>query len=485
MKNEGLDFIRSVFKFSISTWINFAVGLLTTIVLTRVFLPEVYAVVNLFNSTSLTLMSILCFGLDSAYLRFFYTPPNDEERSVFTGKLLGVSLFCSLIVGTVVVLFFSAPFTEYFLQYNYNSRILAVLLFISTTDQIILRYSSIAYRMDLDTKRFTTQAIVTNIIKNFAVLLALPFSSEIKWILSMAVVVMTIQAMVYLYLQRTCFFPSRPSYRFDGYKDVFKFAIFTAPTAIIININSLLTKTIIGTNVGLNAVGIYVSSFSFSAVLTVMKGGFGTYWAAYMYKNYKNKQRQIQIVHELIMFGLIIAFAILIAAKDIIYLLIGSDYHESKQIFSLVILSAVLLIAMETTIYGMSIRLKMGVSALMNVIYVVLNLILCGLWTVNYGIHGAAYASAVSSTIFFITMTIAGQHYYKSILHPWKTGMAVCMLLILAVCGSILYNSGWLYVILVIICVLTIIMYNKEAKRVTRMLKMLITELVHRRKQVK
>ena len=68
-------FLKSVAKFSVPSWINFFIGLITVFIGTRIFTPDVYGVLNIFNTSSIAFVGFVCLGMDNAFIRFYHEPP--------------------------------------------------------------------------------------------------------------------------------------------------------------------------------------------------------------------------------------------------------------------------------------------------------------------------------------------------------------------------------------------------------------------------
>ena len=71
-----------------SNMVNMVIGLFSAVILTRVFVPEVYGVLNIFNTTVATGLSIIYLGLDSCYIRFYNEPPDNTSNKQLGTKLL-------------------------------------------------------------------------------------------------------------------------------------------------------------------------------------------------------------------------------------------------------------------------------------------------------------------------------------------------------------------------------------------------------------
>lgn len=405
--------IKNILKFSVSNIVNLFLGLLSVFILTRAFAPETYGILNLFNTTAATALSILYMGLDSSFIRFYNEPPNNDPSSRLGTKLMTLNMLTTVGIGTVTTVFFSDLLTQKI--FGFESRLICGLIFVSVAAQIILRYLNIKYRMEFNTKAYTIQSIMIQATLKLFVIVAALFSLDINKVLIINVAGIAAMAAVCLFIQRKEFFSFGGLCNFKGYGGVFYFAVFSLPITVCINLNTFLSQQIISKKLGVAMVGIYSSAAVFVSALGALQGGFGNFWSAYMYANYKEKQDKIKEVNEYLLLAIIIVFAGLVIFKDVIYLLIGEKYQASKGFFSLVLCYPLLSLAAETTAYGTSIENKNHITFFVFLVSVFSNLIMSLLLTPLFGLKGAAAASMISGVVLYILRTVTGQMFYRSI----------------------------------------------------------------------
>lgn len=464
--------IKSILKFSVSNIANMIIGLFSAVILTRVFVPEVYGVLNIFNTTVATGLSIIYLGLDSCYIRFYNEPPNNTSNKQLGTKMLLMCVAADILAGLFITFFFSDKFT--LKLFGFASRMICALIFISIFSQIVLRFLNIKYRMDFNTKSYNIQAILTQITLKLFVVVAALMRLNVEMIVLFNVVGVFILAVVFVFIQYKYFFSFKSLLSFEGYSKVFKFAVFSAPLAICINLNNFISQQLIK-DISLSSVGIYSSAGYFVTLFNALQGGFATYWSAYMYANYKEKQDEIKKVNEYLLFAIIIVFAGMVLGRDIIYLLIGKQYHESKNFFSLILCYPMLMLAAETTSYGITIKNKNYLNLLSFVVSVCVNLLLAYLLIPVLGLKGAALASMISSVVLYLMRTVFGQKLYSSISSAWITAVDVIAVILLSVIPAV--TKGFMtnvYVVLILLAVMLVnrkqiaLIYEKIRKRYSR-----------------
>lgn len=449
--------LKTILKFSVSNIVNLILGLLSAVILTRTFSPDIYGLLNIYNATVATGASILYMGLDVSYIRFYNEPPKDDGNKELGTKLL----LCCLLVTVISAFIFSVFFYKEFSDnvFGIESRIIVTMVFVSIGAQIILRFLNIKYRMDFNTRQFTIQSIFTQVISKIFIIVAALLSLSINGVVSFSACSIFAFSLIYIFLQRN-FFSFRNINRFRNYRRVFFFAVFSSPLSICININTSFTQQIISHLIDVYAVGLYSSVGYFASILGALQGGFATFWSAYMYRNYKNKQNEIRQVNEYLLLAIIVIYAMLILGKDIVYLIIGDNYQESKSFFSLVLSYPIFMIASETTTYGISIMNKNQYSLACFIVSICINLGLAYVLIPFIGLKGAAISTFFSGMFLYISRSIIGQKLYNSISNMRITAVDVFIIILMALFPAFL--SEVLSNALIIFLLVIALMINKE-----------------------
>ena len=443
--------LKSIFKFSISTWINFILGFLSTFVLTRIFFPDVLGVINLFYSSINSLLSMICCGMDSAYIRFYNEPPKNNSKEDLLFKLISICVVIASFLGFIMLSFFPSQISM--MLFDEDSKLLCICLIIGTIDQIILRFLNYSYRMSVNITSYNIQSILINIVTRLSVILGVLINRTAEMAIILNVVCMSILTFCCLVAQRKQFIPKQVNLSYSGYKEVFKFALYGAPANIILHFYTLSSQLILKIFLGTYAVGIYSSAAFFSSILTVVKGGFATYWSAFIYANYKKEKNKICEMHDAILYLAIVFLAVIVLTRDISYIFIGTEYHESKMFFSLVLMYPLLQTIMETTGYGIPLAKKTYLTTLISVISMLVNVGVGLLLIPRMGIIGVACGNFSSAVITYGLTTLIAQRYYRTILNKGRSFLGLLLLLSIATMSCIIKNK---YLILYIFVILVI-----------------------------
>lgn len=428
--------IKDILHFSVSTWVNFVLGFLSTFILTRVFMPDVLGTINLFYSTITAFLYVVCLGLNSGFVRFFNETPNGESTALFLFKLLLISISFAALLGLVSYFFFADSLVEFFL--DRRGRALLICIVLGVIDQVVLRFLNLSLRMRMDIRRFNIQAILINIVTRLSVLLgAFIDSSSAEWAIYMNVLCMTVLVGYCLVWQRREWLPNTINLSFRGYRTVFIFSIFSVLGSLAVQVNTLASQLVLKNYLGTYAVGIFTSAAIFASVLAALQGGFSNYWAAYMFSNYKDegKQEWIKEVHDIITFACVVIIALFFSFRSFIYTFIGVEFRSSKEFFSLILLYPLLMFVTETTQYGLSIKNKAHIITLITVFALGVNIVTGVVLVPRIGIAGMAWGNAVSGVIAYVLLTVLGQYNYRSIPSMGRSIAGICIIVCLSLCA--------------------------------------------------
>lgn len=450
-----------IIRFYIPSIISFFLGLLSAVILTRIFDKESYGLLNIFNNSAALILSISYLGFDSAYIRFYNDTPKGIDSKQLGFGLMRLSLLIYLICSFAILFFGRKNFSKYI--FGFESTIIVIFLLLNVFAQIIIRYFLINYRMTFNTKMYSFFTVAQQFSTRLFVICSAIFTSNIIIVLgtnAMGIVIVVLGLFIF---KKEDLIPYKAVRLKDMLQQraILRFAFFAAPAPLIVSLNSFIAQRVIVSGLGNSTVGIYSSAGFFTTVLSVLQSGFATYWAAYMYKSYKTRQVTISKVHDCLMLIVIVVYAMFILFRDLLYLVIGSEFHESKQFFTMVIFYPMMLLLCESTGYGISLAKKNYLTVIIQAFTMTIN---CGLAYAligEYGLKGVAFASAISGALYFILTTLFGQRFYRTI-RSWSTSIIGFIVLVFLMLLSGIATDNIISIGTLIILSVAIIVYRKS-----------------------
>jgi len=345
------------------------------------------------------------------------------------------------------------------------------LLAISATTGILSRYSSLFYRMQIDGKWYTIQAVTDILFVKFSYLVSGYFNSSYQ----SAILVMVISRFVvicsfYLFQKkRFNFIIDNVNKKFS--KDIIKFALPLVPITFLSWANSSVSQIVLKNMLGYADLGIYSIAVGLASTVNVVQAGFNVYWSPYVYTNYKSENNNFNQVHKYMIFLLLLISLIIIFCQDPIFTILGEKYRNAKIFFPFLLFSPICYTVAETTGLGINISKKTFWNLIIFSINIAANIIACLFLIPIFGVSGAAMASSISSILYLLIRTIIGEKYYKSI-----KSYRYLLYLLLILSPSTLVNyfaysrTGLKYALFILIFILYSFLFRKEIASIFRSL---------------
>ena len=464
---SGRSFLKNMASFSIATWIGAALSFCVTPIVTRSFSTVELGKINVFFIVASLLEYIALFGMNQAFLRFYNEPVGKLRSDGLFRVCLGVSIAVTLVLEVVMLVFHNQ--LSYYIVGGLGLLIpleLCVYLFA----RVFLTMSNCAYRMKLDVKMFTLQAIFMNVSQKVAYALAGWTDGTANTAIMYACLTTSILLVIFVVLQRKVLYIKKSEIKFTEIRDIrclVRYAVPLIPALFLAYLNTSLPNLLLKKHIDYAAVGVFSVAVTLVQTITLIQTGFNVFWTPFVYGNYKTNKKQIQKVHNIISMIMPLAGIFIFAFIEVLYLIIGENYRDSQPYFGFMLISPILYTIAETTGLGINIYKKTYLSLLVTGATVVTNYIACIVLIPKLGCLGAALSIGVSSIVMMLTKTLFGETYYDVITNYRKTFGGVLVYCLAATFNYFSYQGACsilirsvVYLILILIIVL---LYLKEA----------------------
>lgn len=482
--NTAESFVGSIFKFSISTVVSLLIYAVATLVI-DILLPDqaIRGEINQFTVITNSIMTITVLGLDQSYIRFFNEPPGKSKSDGLFRLCFYLSVSTLVIAGIVCSLFFRGPLHS-LLEFKLLGSEVVPLLFINALFYMVARYFYVLYRMEQNLKLYTAIAIAMNLFYKLFHLLGAFFKNQLVSMVVCSMLGLGALAIFCVVSRHKLLRPHRGDVDKDTLKAIMPFGLAVAPTAVMVVLNQSFPMVYVASQLGGAARGIYSYGNLLSNIITAVQLGFASFWAAYMYANYKTQQARIKKVHDYLNLLILGFFTLVVAFEDVLFWVLRNS-KEVQIILPLMMLSAVFTVLCETTVYGNTIAKRPIFDTIGNALSIGGNILLLYLLVPRFELIGAAIALTGANFVMFLFRTLTAQHFYSSIAYPAKTAVAVAIAIGLGVAGTWLHNQflprlAVCGIALLIYCLL----YRKELMRFVQVgltiLKTIGNKITHR-----
>lgn len=430
------EIFKRIFGFSLASWVSAAINFFVLPISTRLFPTAELAKINLFYSVITILLSLVCFGLDQGYVRYFSEYSEEEDKK----SLFSICLYLGsilLVIGTIVAIPFQKNIANWIVGDNDFPILLP--LFFCLFNQLIYRYMSLYYRMRNSVLQYTIVAVMSSAVVKLSYLLGCIISPTGK----IAIYIMMITSIAFSFVSFVLLRKKvKKESDFSKYvnKEFLKYCIPLIPVTFIIQINTYMPQYAIRYAGDFDEVGIFSTAVTLASILTLIQSGINVFWSPYVFENHSNGKIVIGKLQNIITLVMIGCGMVIIALKDVLVLILGNDYRGAILYMSLLIVGPVFATLGELTGVGMLLNKKGYLNLVITGIALMINVICAFLMTSKWGAIGAAMSSAIVASILFGLKTYFGQREYKSIGCFKSTLLYIILFLFVVVLNTVEQN---------------------------------------------
>lgn len=402
-------------SFSFGNWIGALIGIITIPIMTRFFSPEEFGKVSMFNLALNILMLFTLFGIDQAFVRFFY----EENSKKLLQKCLKLTFFIYLFI-LVLVFFFRIQLSVYLFG-TYDPGII-FLLCISSILYALNRYSLLVLRMEQKAWQSSIAAIALRLFELiFVVLFFYLLGNDYSTILYAKVITVFLVTLIAILFSKygNQKMVNASIKTENSIKDILKYSFPLALTGLLTMVMQSIDKIAIKEWSSYKELGIYVAAFRIVAILDIIVASFSSYWTPLSLERFVNNDNHTENkvfflkANTLISFLMLMAATMIIMFKDVVVLLLGEKYKEGAMIMPFLVFTPLMYVVSETTVIGIEFYKKVRWHLFISVVVLIVNIIGNICLVPFIGSKGAAISTGFSSIVFFILRTHISLKYYQ------------------------------------------------------------------------
>lgn len=467
------NLFKKFLTFSYGSWISLIIGLLSTVISTRILNPEDFGKASMFTLAMNISMTFIIFGSDQAFIRFFYEE-DEDKRGGLLYNCLKTPMYLLVISSIIIFAFWEELSIALLDEVNI---IVMILLVVGIVFQVIFRFSALVIRMQQKGNLYSILLILQKTI-SITALVAFYYAigPRFEIIILSTVLDLILLSIFSIYAERKFWNITNISLKqlVHTSKDITRFGSPLVLTSLIIWLFQSFDKIAIRQWSSLNELGLYAAAFKIVALVNVLQGTFSTFWSPVAYEKFQNEPDNKEFydkIFKIVSFVMFFVAIISIAGKDVIVYLLGKDYREASNIMPFLVFMPTLYTISEITVVGINFFKKPKWHVLIASIACLVNIF--GNWILVplYGALGASVSTAFSYIIFFILRTQISQMYFRINYNLNKTYLMLFIISIYALFSII--TSSFYYNILfgMIVLFLLGILYFKDVKVGYRILK--------------
>jgi O-antigen/teichoic acid export membrane protein len=376
-------------------------------------------------------------GLDQSFVRYYY---QEEEKS----ELFWSCLFLPIAFGTFVsfvFILFESPFS--LILYDKNYQGIGLFFTISLMTGILQRFNQLSIRMQ---KRglFYSLLDVANSLGNVggSVVFAVVISRNFYAIVFGQIIGNILALCLGFLLDRASRKLSTVNFKRIG--EFLKYGLPLLPTYLLFWLFSSIDRISLRQYSNFTEIGLYSAAFKIVSVMMLFQTGFTTFWVPTAYEKYETQsdpKRFFKKANNTVSFVIFLFGLLVLAFKDVIFLLFEKSYRDASFIAPFLILQPVMYVISETTVLGINFTKKTHWHIAVTGLAALFNFVGNQLLVPHLGAKGAALSTGLSYILFFTLRTIIAEKLYPIGFNLKKIYIGTLIISSAAFFGTFLKNT--------------------------------------------
>ncbi|NQD67785.1 oligosaccharide flippase family protein [Bacillus haikouensis] len=402
-------------KFSYGSWVGLLLGLVTTMIVTRIISPSDLGKASMFDVFIQVGMILTIFGTDQAFVRFFYEEHKDH-RGTLLFNTLRIPILTTLVLISIIFYFYR-PITVFL--FEAESLPMAFVLAAGILVQILLRFGQLVIRMQQKGNLYSLLQIFQKIFNLFFIgsLLYL-MGAGFEVLIFSKLFTLIVLVVIAIYFGKNYWNISYCNRKgaMHSQKDILKYGAPFVLTIFISWLFEAFDKIALRNWSTFEELGLYSAAMRLVALVLVVRTTFSTFWTPIAYERFEERpddKKFFWAISILVSYVMFFVAIVSIISKDLIVVLLGNNYSTAATIMPFLVFMPIFYTISETTVIGINFYKKINWHIFIAGISCVFNIMGNWLLVPSYGALGASIATAFSYVIFFTLRTHISLLYYK------------------------------------------------------------------------
>ena len=398
------------FFYTLANLLTKGIGFIMIPIYTFYYSTKDYGIIDLVTISGSMLTIIIGLEIHQAVARFFPDTKNEEEKKV----LVSTALWTILILYIIFVLI-AFPFIGNISQIAFSSPDYKNFLYIAILSfgfNFIYYFFSSQLKWQLKSKQNVLVSFIYSVITASLTIVFLKYFnlSIISVFLAKIIAASICIFLSYLFTKEYYGF----IFDLGKLKNLLSFSIPLVFSTLVVYAMQYIDRVMINSFLSIESVGLYGMAFRFASVTTMLTIGIQTALTPLIYREYKNKETPIAIArlfHYFLLAGSVFIAFLFFFSNKIILLVANENYIESSSVIPWLAMS-ILFSGVIKFVPGIFIAKKTKYILFINIFSLIVNIALNYFLIKSLGLLGAAYSTAISSFIYFLSYYFIGQKYY-------------------------------------------------------------------------
>ncbi|MGB9916685.1 MAG: lipopolysaccharide biosynthesis protein [Candidatus Hydrothermia bacterium] len=464
--------LKLFFSFSLGVWIQAVINVISIPIITYLISPAEFGKANMYSTIYSLLLTLILSGNDQAFTRFFHEIEEDKRNDLLWSSLYFP--FQILVLITLILLFFNARVST--IVTGEAEHPMGILLTLSLLTGLLQVFNLTAIRMQkkgfLYSLVFVAQALF-NVITT--ILYAITFGRSFYAVIWGQIVSNTLSFLLGFVFEHSNILPVRINK--ELLKKILAYSLPLLPSALLWWFQTWTSRIFLRAYSTFSELGLFSAAFRISYIMHLIYSGFQNFWIPVAFETYEKDRENTKLfvqTAEIITFSMAIFALLVIALKDVIFLVLAKEYRPASNILPLLLMSPVILAILAVTNKGINFMKKTYWFIISDGVTLLVNIGLNFIFTRELGARGAALSSALSFLVLFSIETFASMKLFPV---KYPLGKLFLTLFILLACFLVntfitIKSTAIITSLLgmLLICILNFDLLNKGVKETLRKL---------------
>jgi O-antigen/teichoic acid export membrane protein len=455
-------FIKSIMGFSLASWIQAAINLVSIPIVTRIFPTEEYGKISIFINVYTILTLCVRLSLEQGYTRYYFEYDESGRKKILSECVF--LNFLSFLVVVLLIILVHPTLSNMILGEN-NRTVICVFLPIIILCNTLIEYARVSMKMSENVRGFFVISVLTVFAGKLSMMLAAITIANYYYAIFFMSVSFVCELIVIIVFIQDAFKGLQVPRQLPDAKKLITYSFPFFISSILVYIHTFITSIILKSQLSFSSVAIFSATNSVANVMAIIEAGFSVYWGPFMYKNYQNEQKFIKKMHSWITMAAACFYMLILIFNDLIFRILGDNYRRGKNIFAFLLIPHVMTLISETTVYGSYINKKSIHTVYASIISIICNVALAYILIPQLGLIGAALAVCISSIVVFSIRTILGQREYRSVDSIRDTVITFLLIVCTAFMDCYIESSSLKKCLFVFCLIFLFIIYKKNIVR--------------------
>jgi len=350
-------------------------------------------------------------GLNTAFIRFFTTEKENEERkTIFSTTIL--FLTCTSLLASLCLWLAASPVASLLFQSEALAsyiRMMAIILFVDTLTQ----FPMLILRALEQSKRYAAITVVRFVV---TVALNLYFVLLLKKGVE-GVLLSNVLAsfLLFLLLLPLSISYVRRSFSLALIQRMLVFGFPLVPAVLCVLAIDLSDRYILEHFVGLEQVGVYSLGYRLGMIMTLFVSAFRIAWPPFLLtveKQDNAKEIYAKVLTYFLLTGALVFLGVTLYLKVVLHLFVGEQYWEAAPVVPLILLSYLFYGVYVNFIVGIYIKKKTKPIPYITGFAALINIVCNFLLIPRFGMMGAASATLLAYISMALALGVLNQRMY-------------------------------------------------------------------------